>query len=83
MHFSVFEVCQGKAKTQGQGPGLLKTLAGAGLQANPRGGWTRLIDIDIHKLVRGANDGETSAIVQKADSKRIDKAKQEEDDDMK
>jgi hypothetical protein len=27
-------------KAETQGPGLLKTLAGSGLQANPRGGWT-------------------------------------------
>ena len=27
-------------KVEGEGPGLLKTLSGAGLQANLRGGWT-------------------------------------------
>ena len=61
-------ICE-EAKTQW--PGLLKTLARAGLQAHPRGGLARPIEID--KLVREANDGATSAIVQKDDSERIDK----------
>ena len=41
------------AKTQG--PGLLKTLAGTGLQANPSGGWSRA---EPHKRADIGSDGE-------------------------
>ena len=42
-----------QAKTHG--PGLLKTLAGNGLQANPRGGWSRA---EPHKWADICSDGE-------------------------
>ena len=51
-----------REETETSRPGLLKTLTGAGLQANPRGVWTRFCDSG--NTLCGTNDNEPSEKVQ-------------------